>query len=120
MTDIKSEDLNKIDNVNNTETDDENSLQIFDLMHESLDALESNFVDYIENPTYEEFKKFDELMSEFIKLSRDIKNMAKSMLPKTDRNTKDISVSTSTINLTDQTVTQNIPEKKQKGRPKKI
>lgn len=91
MTENATENVNVInppliENENDDVTGDD--LQIFDLMHESLESLEDRFVEYIDNPTTDEFKKFEELMSEYIKLARDIKNMAKSMIPKSERPSK--------------------------------
>ena len=75
--------------MNGTEDEgDDDALQIFSVMHDSIDALEDRFVKFIDNPTKDEHKEFDDLVKDFITLARDLKNMAKTILPASDKKTK--------------------------------
>ena len=90
---------------------DEDALQIFAVMHDSIDALEDRFVEFVDNPTVDKHKEFDDLVKEFISLSRDLKNMAKSILPASDKKKKDKPV----LNIaTENHVEEQQPKKKGK------
>lgn len=83
---IKQEDKHEL--IDEEEGDD-GDMAIFDIMHDAVDALSERFQMFIDNPTPEEHKKFDDLVKEFISLARDLKNLSKSVLPPQEKPKKE-------------------------------
>ena len=65
--------------------DQEEDNDLFEVLYKSVEGLEDRFDSYYENPTPESFNEFNGLITEIIGLFRDIKNMAKKMLPASER-----------------------------------
>lgn len=63
----------------------EDTSKVFEILHNSVDGLQDKFDAFYDNPTIEQFNEFDVLIKEFIALTRDLKNLTKSLLPKTEK-----------------------------------
>lgn len=84
MTDlIENEKLE--DNMTEGEDEGDDEMIIFDILRESLDGLEAKFSSYYENPTKDTFVEFDQLVKEIIDLFRKLKNVAKTLLPLSEK-----------------------------------
>lgn len=71
---------------NNVNEDDEEDIEkIFEVMHHSVDSLHNRFEAFYDDPSKEKFHEYDELIKEYISVIRELKNMAKSLLPKSDK-----------------------------------
>lgn len=109
---------------NESENDGDDMMQIFNIMHSSIDKLQERFANYYDEPTKEKYEEFDTLIVEFIALSRDLKNISKSLLPKSDRKKKDNTqpqpaLETNPISTDNQIKVSSPTEPKKRGRKPK-
>lgn len=75
--------------VDESETDDEDPEIIFDILHEAIDGMKNKYNFFMDNPTMQNYNEFNELTSNLISLVRDLKNLSKSLLPKTEKPKKE-------------------------------
>ena len=111
------------------QTEPEDDLfEIFDVLHNSIDHLQDRFQIFLDKPDVAHHAEFDKLIVEFIQLARELKNMTKSMLPKSERFQKndpieqpknEVEKSTSVILDTDETTKNEVKTKVPKKRGRK-
>lgn len=101
---------NKHDMIEEEDEQDENDeMQIFDILSQSVDALKERYILFIEKPTIENHKEFDDLIKEYINLIRDIKNMVKGVLSQNEVKQPKKRIERSTEKKQDDTTT-DIPQ----------
>lgn len=81
-------DVNEVeDEVEDEVEGDDSTSQIFDVMRESIDMLQDKFNIFFEKPDRDKFIEFEMITMDYIMLVRSLKNIAKSLLPQTDKPT---------------------------------
>lgn len=70
--------------------DKDGFLYAFKLLRQSTDAMESTFIHFWENPNKNTHKEFNDLVKQFIDLARELKNISKELLPKSDKKSDDV------------------------------
>ena len=83
MTDIPT--FQEVDDDVMSEGEEGDETAVFQLMHESVDVLEERFNEFVKNPTADCHKEFNNVVAEFISLARELKNMAKAVLPASEK-----------------------------------
>lgn len=83
---VKVDEAIKNEDVDNSEDEgDDDMFKIFSIMFDSVDAMKEKFIVYYDEPNQHTFKEFDGLITDFIGLTRDLRSLSKSLLPKTEK-----------------------------------